>query len=216
MSNVKIRAALELAINSMVGLVPAVSITSSSASSATLFTSTSPHSLKDGVSVSISNHTGSAPSLNGTYTFVYKTSTTFNLKDSVTGALITSSVGGVNGTLKANLTAWRNVGFVPVQGIPYQQIDFMFAKPQNPTYGSTLIRKSGIMQVTLMYPNQQGSLPAMSRAELIEATFPRGSSFSNNGVVVNISNTAETVELGNVDNYNCVTVKIPYWADVFA
>jgi len=215
-SIVKIRAALETAINTMVGIIPAVAIASSVPGAEAIFTTTAPHLLTSRVSVTISGHTGSTPNLNGTYIVSVIDATSFSLTNTITGVAIASTVAGVGGVISANLTAWEGVAFAQVTGVPYQKVYLIPATPENPTFGGNFSREIGFCQVNLFYPIQRGTAAVMTRAELIRSTFPRGSTFSFSGVTVRILKTP-TISPGVVDEESfMVPIRIPYQADIFS
>lgn len=207
MSIVKIRAALEVALDSMVGIIPAADIVSSNAG---LFTTSSAHLLVSGLIIQIVNHTKS----NGAYLVNVVSSTTFTLQDTITRADLTSSTG-TGGTVKAELTQWENVPFEPFVGVPYQEVFLMAANPDNPTYGSGFYRELGYLQIGLHYPKEKGTKAISTRAELIRSTFERGNSFTKDAITVNILRTASIEPGPNTDSYICTIVKIPYWADIY-
>ena len=216
MSTVAIRQALENALNAIAGIVPSVAITASTTGTSATFTTTTPHGLTSGISITIAGHAGSTPSLNGIYSVVVTGASTFTLQHNVTKAAIASTVAGTGGTVVANLTAWENVAFAPVPLVPWQAVNFLFARPENPTFGGTHRREIGYMQVTLYYPIQRGTVVVMTRAELIRSTFPRGSSFVKSGITVNVPGTPEIVPGMVIDESYVVPIKIPYWADIFS
>ena len=95
----------------------------------------------------------------------------------------------LNAMSPALSTSWENVPFVPVNGVPYQQAYIDPNDPDNPEYGDGF-QESGIFQINLRYPLQNGTADAMARAELIRDTFTVGKSFSNTGQIVTITKTA--------------------------
>jgi hypothetical protein len=125
----------------------------------------------------------------------------------------------LDGMSPALSTAWENVKFEPVNGTPYQMVHVLYATPDNPTIGGSngtvLTRYKGFMQVTLMYPLLDGAAAIEARAELIKATFTRGSSFTNSGQVVVVNGTPE-VTSGIRDNDRWrIAVKIPFYSNVY-
>ena len=115
--------------------------------------------------------------------------------------------------MSALATAWENVPYTPITGTAYQQVNILFAEPDNVEYGRTY-RELGYMQVKLMYPLEKGSSAAMTRAELIRSTFYRGASFTNSGVTVIIDKTPE-ISAGSIeiDRY-AIPVKIRFFSNV--
>lgn len=117
-------------------------------------------------------------------------------------------------------TVWENTGFKPVNNVPYQMVNLLFATPKNPAIGGSgstvLTRQQGFLQVSLMYQLQVGTLEADTRAELIKTTFKRGTSFTNSGQVIVIKNTPEIMSgIRDKDRWRIV-LKIPFYANVFA
>lgn len=211
MSLVKIRAALESALDAMPGIIPDVSIVQSTNG---VFETSAPHGLQPSLHVTVSDHTGDS-AVNGTYVVAETpTDTTFVLDDIVTGLDIVST--GTGGSVIANLTAWENMDFPAMANrVPYQQVNLIPAQPENPTFGSAFHREYGFMQVTLHYPLQLGTGEAFARAELIRSTFPRGASFSNGGVDVHIDVTPEIMRGFPADGSYVLPVRVYYYANIF-
>jgi hypothetical protein len=204
MSLVKIRAALETALDSMPGIIPSVGITSFNG---TTFTTSADHNLLSGLAVTVSGNS----SLNGTFEAVVLGPRAFSILDPVTEAPVTGSAG-TGGTVIANLTAWENMNFPKkASQVPYQKVWLLAAQPENPTFGGGHYREVGIMQITLVYPMQLGTGDAVARADLIRSTFPRGASFSNSGVVVNINRTPEIFPGTIAEESYELPVRVSYW-----
>lgn len=202
MSVVKIRAALEVALDAMDGMM---SITSSSIATATVITTALPHGLASADEVAIVGHTGSTPSINGRHLVTVIAANTFSIPVAVT-------VAGTGGGFTA--TSFENRAFKPpALSTPYQQVNILFAAPDNTEYGSRH-RELGYMQVKLMYPQAVGTSVVAARAELIRTTFYRGASFTNSGVTVVIEKTPE-VSPGSVDGDRwAVPVKVRFFANL--
>ena len=209
MSVVKIRAAFENALNAMVGMVPNVAIASSSRG---VFTTATPHGFTSTVSVNIVGHNAA---IDGIYFIVVTGPSTFTLQSIITKAPFTTTASAVGGVLSANLTAWEGVAFTTTPGVPYQRVNLIMGTPETPVYGGKFSREIGFFQLTLYYPVQRGTAAIMTRAELIRSTFPRGSSFSNGGVVVNIPRKPEIFPTILSEEVITTVVRIPYWADIF-
>lgn len=197
---VNVRAALESAIHAMAGIMP---ITSSSAATATVITTTQPHGLATGSVVSIVGHTGSTPAIDGVHAVTVTAANKFTIPVNVT-------VAGTGGAWKA--TAFENVAFAPpLLSVPYQQAFILFARPDNSEFGSSH-QELGYMQVNLKYPLQAGTSAVGARAELFRTTFRRGASFVSGGVTVNITDTPE-ISQGTPDGaMYSVPVKIRFRA----
>lgn len=210
MSILSIKAALEMAVDSMPGLIPAADIVSSSNG---MFVTSAPHGLKSGLLVGVSGH--SDPSANGEFYVNVTTANSFTLQHLATKSPVASTATGVGGVIIAKLTAWEGVTFKPNAGVPAQRVNFVWATPENPSYGSAVTRESGFMQITLYYPNGYGTRDVLTRAQLIKSTFPRGASFtSEDGVVVHIDKTPNIMPYMPIDENFVLPVRVPFWADV--
>lgn len=116
-------------------------------------------------------------------------------------------------------TAWENVIFTPVNGIPYQQVTLMLATPQNPTFSSPaapdFTREIGYLQVSLQYPQGAGPKDAMAKAQALRGVFFQGKTFTSGTITVIISGTP-AIAPGRVDGDRwSIPVKIPFFANVY-
>ena len=102
-------------------------------------------------------------------------------------------------------TAYPNASFTPVQGTPYQQVDFLFSRPSN-DYVHRGANQAGFMQVTLFYPELTGPKDAITRAELIRTKFKSGSIFSG----VHITNMPEIGAARNENSRYVVPVFVNF------
>lgn len=207
MSQLAIRAALELALQATPVLIAPANIVSSSGS---VFLTAAPHNLQSGIDVKVADHTSM---VSGRGFADVLSPTTFGLKDKVSKQIVVIS-NGIGGTVTAQLIAWENVSFIPLNGVPYQKVNFVFSRPDNITMGDAFYRERGYMQICLYYPQKTGPVAAMSRAELIRKTYPRGASFSNNGFTVHIDRTAEILPGVPEDESYIVYVRVPFYADI--
>jgi len=112
-------------------------------------------------------------------------------------------------------TAWENTLFTPVVDVPWQKVNFLFVQPDDVTMDATFYRERGYMQLTLYYPLLTGSRSAKLRAELIRKTFPRGSTFSSNGITTVIDRTPEIGTGVPHDESYVVIVRVPFYADIY-
>jgi hypothetical protein len=210
---VKIRAALEVALAAMGELIPSVAILKSTAGNPAVITTSVPHGLKTDVSVNLVDH--SVATLNGTYLINVLSPNSFSLRNRVTETAIASTASGTGGVCKPNLTAWDNVSFKPVPGLPYQKVNLLFAEPDDITMGAGYYRDHGFMQVSLYYPIYLGTLGITSRADLIRSTFSRGTSFEHDGVTVKILRTPMVMTGLPVDESYAIPIRIQFQADIF-
>lgn len=111
-------------------------------------------------------------------------------------------------------TAWENVSYTPVLGQAYQET-LISLDPINNTAGKGHYAEIGIFKVTLNYPLGNGSADALTRADLIRATFTRGAAFTSGGVTALIDKTAEVGAGIREDGWYRVNVFIFFRAEVF-
>lgn len=104
----------------------------------------------------------------------------------------------LNAITPAIETHWENLKFVPTVGTPYQSVHLTAAEPSNLEYGPNY-KEMGVLQIALMYPTQTGNVAAVTRAELIRATFTRAATFTKNSTTVIIQRTPQIMS-GNVVN----------------
>jgi len=89
----------------------------------------------------------------------------------------------------ALVTAFENVTFAPVAGVPYQRLNLLPNTPDNSIMGSAVYFERGIFQISLMYPLGTGPGTADTQAQLLRAHFKRGTSMVEAGITVNIKDT---------------------------
>jgi len=111
-------------------------------------------------------------------------------------------------------TDWENgQAFEPINGTPYQRVNVLFARPDNPEVGRSYMQR-GFMQVTLLYPHGEGAGPAQTRAELIRSTFYRTRALVSGSVTVTIENTPEIMPGFRDGDRYAVPVRVPFFADI--
>lgn len=117
----------------------------------------------------------------------------------------------LNNMSPALATAWENTPFNPVSGVPYQQVFIDPAEPYHQEFGQ-LYEQSGIFQINLRYPLQNGIAEAQTRGELVQGIFKRGLSFSSDGVTVTIQKTPAIGRGAVVDNRWFLPIRIYFYA----
>lgn len=110
-------------------------------------------------------------------------------------------------------TAWENVPFTPIAGTAYQRAYLLFSDPNNQEYGSNY-QEIGILQIDLNYPLMTGPSASDTRIELIRATFKRGNSFTNSGVIVTINRTPSVHPAYVAGDRYIRPVKIRFYANI--
>lgn len=117
----------------------------------------------------------------------------------------------LNAMSPALATAWENRPFTPVIDTPYQRVHLLTADPDNPEMGNGYTEQ-GILQITLFYPDKVGPAATDARIELIRATFKRGNSFTNSGIVTTILNTPSRSPSYNDGEFYATPVKIRFYS----
>jgi hypothetical protein len=109
-------------------------------------------------------------------------------------------------------TAHENEAFTPPQpSSPYQAAFVLFATPENRETGGAHFLL-GYLQVNCCYPLGAGSAPAVTRAGLIKAAFPKGATFTSGGVDVQVTGIAAIGNGTSDGTVWSVPVKIPFRA----
>lgn len=108
-------------------------------------------------------------------------------------------------------TAWQNVPFTPVLGVPYQRATLLTAEPYHQEFGA-VYQELGYLHVDLFYPQSVGAGVVEARAELLRATFKRGATFINGGIATTISATPELASAYNDGDRFVRPVKIRFHA----
>ncbi len=110
-------------------------------------------------------------------------------------------------------TAWENVSFAPEEW-PYQEVNVLFATPDNPTMGDGYYRQRGFLQVTLKYIKNEGPGDIDARAKLLRDSFFRGLSLVADGVTTIIEWTPEIGPGAIEGDRFVVIVKVRFYADI--
>lgn len=88
-------------------------------------------------------------------------------------------------------TAYESVSFTPVQGTPYQRVQVIPRRPENPTFGDSYYRETGELQIFLAYPSNKGTAEVLARAELVQQHFARGTTLTEGSLDINILRTPQ-------------------------
>lgn len=120
----------------------------------------------------------------------------------------------LNALLPAISTAWENVEYKPLQNVPYQQVNMLYATPNNVTLGCERYYALGVLQIVVNYPLNSGSTAAEDRANLLVTHFKRGTVATHAGQSVMITNTPSKRILGSDGSFFKIAVSINYRAEV--
>ena len=74
-------------------------------------------------------------------------------------------------------TQFENATYSPKEGVPYQQLHFLPAKPASIVIDDSVAELSGVFQITLRYPAGEGVKDALARAESYAKVFYAGAKF---------------------------------------
>ena len=119
----------------------------------------------------------------------------------------------LNSMSPALATSWENDEYTPIVGTAYQKVYLMTAQPDDFEFGP-VYRQNGVFQITLLYPGKGGVLTANTRAKLIQDTFKRGNTYTNNSVDVIISKTPYIKTGSRMDDRWSVVVDVEYFAHI--
>lgn len=112
-------------------------------------------------------------------------------------------------------TAWQNVPYTAQPGVPWQRINLLPARTENPTFGDAFKRETGIFQVTLAYGENAGPQTIEAKAEDIRALFPRGLRLTSGKVSVLIDEAPFTAPPFNDGGFFRLPVSVPWIADIY-
>ncbi len=111
-------------------------------------------------------------------------------------------------------TAYENVIFTPVAGTPYQRINILRAAPADLVMGRTLTQLQGICQVSLFYPQGEGTADAELYAERIKALFKPPMSITEGSTRIDVNNTTTIATGFNDEDRWVIPISIPWSAYV--
>ncbi len=74
-------------------------------------------------------------------------------------------------------TQFENATYSPKEGVPYQQLHFIPARPASLVIDDSITERSGVFQITLRYPAGRGVKDIMARAESYAKVFYAGAKF---------------------------------------
>ena len=111
--------------------------------------------------------------------------------------------------------AWENVAFTPKTTETHLRVNFLPA-PTRPAanHKSAMDFESGIYQIDIYAPQDQGPNPASDLAERIRQHFNRGLALSNSGVVVNIEATPSMAANDREGPFWRIRLTVPLFAYV--
>lgn len=113
-------------------------------------------------------------------------------------------------------TAYEGVAFTPVSGTPYQAVQLVPRRTENPSVGDDHYRDTGEFQVFLAYPTNSGSATILARAEALRTHFKRGTSLVEGSTTVLITRTPQISGTTVVGDRLVVPVIITYISDVIS
>lgn len=111
-------------------------------------------------------------------------------------------------------TSYESVSFTPVTGEPYQKVQIIPRQPDNPTLGGGCYREVGEFQVVLAYPSNVGTLDVLTRAELVQQHFARGTSITEGSLTVIIPRTPQIAGASVIGDRVIVPVIIRYLVEI--
>jgi Bacteriophage related domain of unknown function len=113
-------------------------------------------------------------------------------------------------------TAYESFSFTPVPNVPYQRVQVIPRKPDNPTMGDSYYRENGEFQVFLAYPSNVGTGQVLAQAELVQQHFARGTTITEGSLEVIIPRTPQIAGSTVVGDRIVVPVIIQYYVGILA
>lgn len=111
-------------------------------------------------------------------------------------------------TLPTLATAYENVSFTPTNGVPYQQVNFLWSENVGQYINETDYLVKGICQIMLCYPSNKGMGDINARSQLLLDTFYFGSKLYKDDLVINTVGMPEVRNLGIDDADSRVKVSV--------
>lgn len=112
-------------------------------------------------------------------------------------------------------SAFEATSFEPETGVPFQYIQLVPRRPENPTLGDDYYRDVGEFQVFLCYPANQGTGDALERAELVRNHFKRGTTLTEGGLEILITGTPQISGTVLSTDRTIIPVIVKYSVEVF-
>lgn len=116
----------------------------------------------------------------------------------------------LNGISPAIATAWENVEYTPVIGIPWQRVNLLTNEPVDYAVTSDVVEQRGLLQVTLYYPRNSGTATVSARAQAIATRFAPVQTLTSGATNVEILSTAHIAAGTTVDDWFVIPVTIPW------
>lgn len=138
------------------------------------------------------------------------------MSDSIIRQVLESQLKVVCDSLSPKLLiAFQNVSFTPKVGVPYAQCYVLPAKTEDPSIGDRHSRKTGVFQVSLCFPVNDGNAKIEAAKDSIENFFYRGRSFEKNGKWLNVDSTPSSTSASVQNGWYVMHISIDYRMEVF-
>jgi hypothetical protein len=112
-------------------------------------------------------------------------------------------------------TAWENDEFTPDETKPYQRVQLMLYRPENPCINTDYRRERGEFQVFVSYPKVIGSHAAYTKASSIASLFKRGTTLQQGSTKVQIHLSPYVQTAMQVYDRYVVAVTVEFYVEVF-
>lgn len=113
-------------------------------------------------------------------------------------------------------TAFENTKYEPKPDCPYQRAFLLPAPSQSIGFtgrARDFVRETGIFQISLYYPINEGTREAGSRAEAIRNHFRRGTTLISGGIKV-ITERGSVATALREGTWHVLPVSIPYYSNI--
>jgi len=107
-------------------------------------------------------------------------------------------------------TAYEGKAYTPISNIPYQELYLLPADNNAPYLNEKTYLARGIFQITLKYPFGNYTDDVQNRAQLYIDNFLQGTKLTSGDITVTITDTPDTVTLGQDGDRYVIAVSIPW------
>lgn len=96
-------------------------------------------------------------------------------------------------------TAWEGFKYEPTKGTPYQEVSLLSGDVLDVGFDNIQVGNH-ILQVSLLYPSNDGTYDVEEKAKEIQSHFKKGTELTHGAIKVCIKSTPTIVNLGTIDD----------------
>jgi hypothetical protein len=135
--------------------------------------------------------------------------------EGIEAKIMAALMGRLQALPQSPTVAWPGLDFQPAIGTPYLRPSFLSVPTVQATLGlAGFNRYSGILQVSVFHPINQGIIAPTEIAAAVAAHFKRGTSMAQGGVTVRVEAPPTVNTALTEDGWHHTPVSISWFADV--